>query len=65
MTLKELKELVKKLEERLKNIPSQNSCANSRIPEGRIWCDYYNQGFAGRCNFSCLGYRNKYLANEI
>ncbi len=61
---KSCRKITKMLEEKLKNISSQYSCINSRVPDGRVWCDHYNQTFAGRCNHSCVGYGNKYLTNE-
>ena len=60
----ELEEVIERLEEKLKNIPSQYSCINSRVPEGRVWCDYYKQTFAGRCSYSCPDYGNRYLTNK-
>jgi len=60
----ELEEVIKMLEEKLKNIPPQESCINSRVPEGRVWCDYHDQTFAGRCSYSCFGYGNRYLINQ-
>ncbi len=61
---KSCREITERLEEKLKNILSQDSCISSKVPEGRVWCDYFNQTFAGRCRFSCIGYENKYLTNK-
>lgn len=60
----ELEKVIKMLEEKLKNIASQDSCINSKVPEGRVWCGYFNQTFAGRCDHSCTGYGNKYLIDQ-
>ena len=64
MSLKELSDITEKLTRRLENIPTYQSCEHSEVPNGRVWCNYYNQTFAGRCNHSCPGYTNKYFINK-
>ena len=61
MSLEELQEMTERLTEKLKSIPAYKSRINSLVPEGKVWCLYFNRTLAGRCNFNCKGYQNKFL----
>lgn len=40
-------------------IVAQRNCTNSLVPQGRVWCSYYNSILSGRCNIKCAGYSLK------
>ena len=40
-------------------IGAQRTCTNSLVPQGRVWCSYYNGILSGRCNIKCTGYSLK------
>lgn len=48
----------------LSKIQTYLSCVNSEVPEGRVWCNHFNQIFAGRCNTKCSGYQNRILEEQ-
>jgi hypothetical protein len=53
----ELKETTKKLHERIDQIPRSMTCERSEVPNGRVWCNHYDQTLAGRCPSSCSHYK--------
>ncbi len=61
--LEELKELTERLTRKLDEIPSYKSCINSEVPNGRLWCSFYNTSLIRRCNKDCREYENKFLEN--
>lgn len=52
--------MTKKLDGILDGIPVYKTCVYSRVPDGRVWCDYFNQTPAGGCNKKCEGYTTKF-----
>lgn len=49
------------IDEIIKNIPAYKTCVHSEVPNGRVWCSFYDQTFAGRCNKNCRGYEDKFM----
>jgi len=61
MKLERLDETTEILDRKIEKIPAYKTCINSKVPEGRVWCNHYNQTLAGRCNKACIGYKDKFL----
>lgn len=57
----EISQIVERLTKRLEDLPTYETCIHSKVPEGRVWCGFYDQTFAGRCNHSCPYFENKSL----
>ena len=56
MNLVEMGDTITKLDEIISQIPKSKTCKYSEVPNGRLWCNHYNQTMAGRCP-SCPYYK--------
>ena len=56
MSLAEITSITERLDELINQIPKTQTCELSEVPNGMLWCNYYNQTMAGRCP-SCPNYK--------
>lgn len=60
---KNCQEIVDRINKRFEQMPRSYTCVDSRVPEGRIFCEHFKRCCISYCNY-CENFRNKYLIKK-
>jgi len=52
-------QIILDIDARFQAMPRSSTCAHSKVPEGRTFCDYYKKCCIGYCN-RCENFENRY-----
>lgn len=60
---KNCQRIADEINSKFEQMPRSSTCMYSRVPEGRIFCNYYKRLCISYCN-SCGEFKNRYLTEK-